>query len=833
MPMKKTMQAEIPNDVSLSAVRDAIYAALMALMPDATYPCLDVVECYPDRVVVRDAAGELWQYPYTITSGGGAAGGTVTLGTRSAVEIRYVPSQEDQAQQSRLREIVEAQLNVARAQTAGCGDIRIMQAVDKGGWEWEVLIIKPGLGGNGQYFPPETLQQCAPVFEGARVFCLDDAQHTKGDKSAKQIVGWLDQARFVAGKGVVGRLHLMPTADWLRQNLLDSHAKGKPDLYGLSVDAPGEAVMKQVRELGDKLVQWFTKILSPATVDVVWNPGTPGGFQRALNAISVSASQKEERQMLEKLLKILQAKRPDLHARIDPAAITEGQVLALLEEGVVAQAQQGASLSDADKAVLKQARVMQWNGLVREQIDGSNLPEVMQADLRARFMDEPPAEPFEKAIEKVKQGVTAERTKLDKLGEEGKIKGLGTAHEVTTEGEAERLQQAMDKLFGLKDVKGDAPAFTGLRQAYERITGDVGVSGVRSSWDEGRQRRMVQAMRAFQANLGLDADGNPKEGFVRIEQSQVASGWPLILGNTMSRRLSMDYAEVDYGESRIISNKRRANDFRTLEVVRPQLPADLPAVNPETGDYAEAATLSEEGVNYVPTQRGRIMTISRKTILNDDLGAVIRIVRNEGRAARRTHARFVWNFFMANATYDGDALAWFHATHANLGSVALTADATGVTEMVAALQRLMDMTEPGSGEKLGGAWWNNEITLAVPSSLQAKAKQINQSQGIPGAANQGDNPVYGIFGDPDKPDRIVVNPLFTDVTDWGLFRSPREVEIIEVAYLMGQETPEVFVADQQTIGQMFVADKSQFKIRHEYGGELVDYRGAQKNVVAG
>jgi hypothetical protein len=40
------------------------------------------------------------------------------------------------------------------------------------------------------------------------------------------------------------------------------------------------------------------------------------------------------------------------------------------------------------------------------------------------------------------------------------------------------------------------------------------------------------------------------------------------------------------------------------------------------------------------------------------------------------------------------------------------------------------------------------------------------------------------------------------------------------------------VANVPTVGQMFVADKLQHKIRHEYGADLVDFRGAVKAVVA-
>lgn len=796
--MPKTTQAELPNDLPIDELRARIWRALTALMPDASCPGMAIEEVYPDRVIVCDLQDTLWQYPYTVTADG------VTLGERSAVKVDYVPAQ----------------------QASAATDVRMLQAIDKAGWEWEVLILKAGLGANRQYFPADTLRQCAGVFEGARVFCLDDAQHSRsGDKSAKQIVGWIDQAAY-RDESARGRLHLLTGADWLRQNLMDSHAKGKPDLYGLSVDAPGKAVSRQLQQAGESVtVQWFTKIESPATVDVVWNPGTPGGFQRALNA--ERATTQEER-MKEQLLKILQAKRPDLYGTIDPATVTEEQLTALLNQAIVAQAtqttaQHAATLSDADRAVIKQASVTMWNGQVKDLLAESKLPEVMQASLRKRFFDVPGD------VEHVKQAITTERETFAALSQSGKVAGLGYAHETIVEGEAERIQASLDKLFGV-EAKSDAPAFRSLRQAYVKITGDVDLVGRAPVGREQYAERMTQAVQSYW-RTGIGDAGYENPGFVRIEQSQNAAAWPTILGNTLYRRLVKDYAAVDYGENRIISMRRRATDFRTLEAQRLQYAADLPTVNPEVADYPEAGQLGEEQVNYAIATRGRLMTVTRKTMINDDLGAVIRLPQREGRAAKRTFARFIWNLAMSNANYDADATAWFHANHNNLGSVALTANAAGITELMAAVARLMNQTEPNSGEQLGGAYWATKMTLAVPTALAGVAKQINQSKGIPGAANQGDNPAYGMFGAEDAPERIFVNPLFTDTNDWYLFRDPSEMDIVEAAFLNGQETPEVFLADQQNVGQMFLADKLVYKIRFEFGGEILDFRSAQKNVV--
>jgi hypothetical protein len=582
--------------------------------------------------------------------------------------------------------------------------------------------------------------------------------------------------------------------------------------------------------------------------------------QRALNA-HVPHHHKEDRMNREELIKILQAKRPDLLEGKDPAAISMEDLTALLTKALaepsgaaiqqavdaaVKQAQeaakndaakkkadetrvQNAGLSEADRAAIQQAQVVGWNGRIAPLIAESHLPHVMQASLRQRFMDALPADGADKGVAAVKQAIDDFRKVVDALSTEGRVEGLGFARGLSLESEPERLQQAMDKMFGL-DVKGDVPAFVSLRQAYVRITGDTEVSGLRGH-EPAKLDKIAQAVRLMQAKE-VDSLGYPLPGHVRISQAQPATAWPLLLGNTMYRRLRLAYAEVEYYESRIISSRRRATDYRTIEAMTPHYPADLPTIT-DGNDYTELAQLSEEGVNYKVAKRGRIITIHRETIINDDLGAVVRMVNNEGRAARRTFARFVWNLLINNATFDGDAVAVFHASHNNLGSTALTADATGVAALVARLNALMAQSEPGSGEKLGGAWWGAKPQLAVPGALQAVAKQLNQSDGIPGTANNGDNPVRGLFGNAEAPERIMVNPLFTDATDWYLFRQPTDVEQIEVAFLMGQEEPEVFVADNQQVGQMFMADKLQYKIRHEYGAEVVDYRGMDKSVVAG
>jgi DNA primase large subunit len=60
-----------------------------------------------------------------------------------------------------------------------------------------------------------------------------------------------------------------------------------------------------------------------------------------------------------------------------------------------------------------------------------------------------------------------------------------------------------------------------------------------------------------------------------------------------------------------------------------------------------------------------------------------------------------------------------------------------------------------------------------------------------------------------------------------------DVPGIEIGFLDNQQEPELFVQDNPTVGSMFTNDKVTYKIRHIYGGNVVEYRGWDKSVVAG
>ena len=249
--------------------------------------------------------------------------------------------------------------------------------------------------------------------------------------------------------------------------------------------------------------------------------------------------------------------------------------------------------------------------------------------------------------------------------------------------------------------------------------------------------------------------------------------------------------------------------------------SDLSDVDPEAADYQEIAPVGDEESSYAILQKGNLLTITRKTILNDDVSIIKRMASRLGRAARRTHAKYVWNFFAANANCS-DGTAWFTVPHGNLGAEALT-----IAAALAAYTALATMTEKDSGELIG-IGDGVQPTLVYPIGLMATAESIVNDEFYYSAndlTTKTRNPLRGkIKG------RYI--PLMSDANDWGMLLPPDAVDMIEMGYLNGRQEPEILLADSPQSEQIFVADKLRYKIRHEYGGVAVDYRSGYKAVVA-
>jgi cation transport regulator ChaB len=692
------------------------------------------------------------------------------------------------------------------------------------GSEWDVVVIASGLSKNRKFYSGPVLSEAVPLFDGIRALARSEEDHLKGtDTAAKNIVGWFTKPKFKNGK-IHARFNISEAADWLRVLMLDAWKRGKKDIIGFSIQGLG--AWHTQRQNG-KFVNVVESIAMLNSVDVVVNPSAGGKILKLAASADTDSKEVEKMKMLEKLFALIESRNPAALEGVDKATVTEERLLEILAEAI--QAKDAKALTTEDiKRILAESIQDAPDGDKDGDKDKETPPSVDEAKeilAEARGLIEtatklPGCEreltqllaeaklPFQTAsrIREQFEGQVFEREAL--LAAIKKEKGylasfaeargqsaisLGLPKMSVGKTGLDQIQLAMDQCFGvaLPDDAKDVPKLRGIQEAYIMLSGDTDFS-----WK----------FRPENVRVGT------------IGETFDSTTFSYILGNTMNRRMLKDYAEVEFHEREIISIRPGVHDFKTQEAIKEGYFGDIADVDPETADYVEIASYGDEEVTYAVSGKGNLLTITEKHIRNDDLGRVAKKVGRLGRAMRRTLARYIWAFIIDNATYAVDSKALFHADHGNLGATALS-----ITTLNAACVALSLMTEPGSAEALG--WPSQKFNLHIPVQLRAAAIQILNAENLPGGNNNDANPVHHIAD-------IKINPLFVDTNDWALTCPIGDRDIIEMAFMDGNKEPEIYLADQPTVGQMFLADKLQYKIKHQYGGNIVDYRGAYKAVVA-
>jgi len=368
--------------------------------------------------------------------------------------------------------------------------------------------------------------------------------------------------------------------------------------------------------------------------------------------------------------------------------------------------------------------------------------------------------------------------------------------------ESEKARSAMCKLFVPEFETSGIPAFQSLPEAYVHMTGDSDITG------------------------GFNPQGVSKG--LRSCADFNSSSFGYALGDALSKHLTEEYKRFPYHEEILISSKRSVIDFREISSVQLGYLGDLPSIDPEASDYQSPEQYADTEATYSLGQRGSILWITRKVIVNDDIGLAKAMTSRMARAARMTHARYCWSCFTDN-TNCPDGTAWFTEAHGNLGS-----DALDHAPLVSAISALADMTEPSpSGEKIGLVLEAFNWHLVVPIALWDTAVKTNQLASYytgNDLTTKAINAAYCLFG--VRNERIITSPFLTDANDWGVIRDKEDVPILEMSYLNGHEEPEFILAAGPTEGMAFTQDKIGYKIRHEFGGSLVGYRGGYKAVVA-
>ncbi len=699
------------------------------------------------------------------------------------------------------------------------GHISEGQHLDREGHAVSVTLIRGGISKNGYAYSEEALQAIASMVEGAHAYA-DHGDANILTRSVRDIVGFYHDARYIPpdtahtqGR-VDATLHLFEAADWLWSLIQEACNLGKPELIGLSIDILGTWQLNEASKARE-----VSTVHSLNSCDIVTRPSAGGTFHRILHSDDLIEDSLRSESLTEGRTTFVATRNTKSDERLvgrrNKDSLHSNSLLSnnnsLHSEGVPTTMSQDTThdqseviqetlASTMDTHVMQEHQTLMQDLqrersqlLLERRLLESVLPEPVRTHIRTRFR----GQIIE--AEEIEAEIQAQQEILAALTAQGLI--LGNGYEKTNIGsmisESEKVQAAFDGMFDLDiDSKfAGVRGFTSISEAYARVTGDASLMGGISGM----------------SNLGnIRVSESAPMGRISEADTTTAS-FSYLLGTSMNKRLLKDYQAWPAEWQRFVTIAP-VRDFKQQSRVRFGAFGSLPVVAEDTA-YT-AVTLTDSAATYVPQKRGNLVTVSREVIINDDLMAVKQIPTKLAVAAAYTLAEFVYGFLSSNPNiYDGSALFTTGAPHSNLGASALSTGAmqSGITAMREQANY--------AGKRIG----LRPRFLVVPPELEWQAMVVTKSAGVPGSPNNDINPMLGYL-------MPIVSPQLSSATQWFLIGDPREIDTIEVGFVGGQVNPALFIQDSPLLGLNFTQDSISYKVRHEYGGTAVDYRGLYRGI---
>lgn len=336
--------------------------------------------------------------------------------------------------------------------------------------------------------------------------------------------------------------------------------------------------------------------------------------------------------------------------------------------------------------------------------------------------------------------------------------------------------------------------------------------------DNGRQYRgmsLLEIGRDFLESRGVSTRGMERMRLA-TEILHYRSGmhgtsdFAALFANVANKRMRAGYEENAGTYTQWARRAPNAPDFKNINIVQLAGAPDLLQTN-EHGEF-KYGSFKDGGVSYALVTYGRMVSLTRQSIINDDLRAFERLVSAFGASSSRLENRLVYSQLTSNPAM-GDGAVLFHADHGNLGTGAGSALQQSALKSGRTAMRLQKGL---AGEELNLA----PSYLIVPASLEQDAYQLTSSNYVP--AKQGDVNEFRQGG------RTAVEPIVEPILDaasasaWYLASSNSQVDTVEYCYLDGAEGP---VIESQT---GFETDGITWKCRLDFAAKAVDHRGLYK-----
>ena len=321
-----------------------------------------------------------------------------------------------------------------------------------------------------------------------------------------------------------------------------------------------------------------------------------------------------------------------------------------------------------------------------------------------------------------------------------------------------------------------------------------------------RGMTLLELSREFLASAGVNVRGMSRDE-IATRALHSTSDFPEILAAVTNKTLRQAY-EAYPQTFKPFCRQVQAADFRDITRVQLGEAPQLQKVN-EAGEF-KRGTIGEARERYRVETYGRVVGITRQTIINDDLDAFTRLPAMYGTAIATLESDVVWAILTANAAM-GDGVALFHATHKNLASSGSALSTASIGEARASMAK-----QTGIDKK---TVLNIRPTyLLVPVSLELAAEQLL-------AQNLTPTKTADVVPQSIRSLAVIAEPRLDTVsqTGWFLTASPAQIDTLEYAYLEGQQGAYIETRNG------FDVDGVEIKCRLDFGAKAIDWRGLYKN----
>ena len=348
-----------------------------------------------------------------------------------------------------------------------------------------------------------------------------------------------------------------------------------------------------------------------------------------------------------------------------------------------------------------------------------------------------------------------------------------------------------------------------MRLGHEELAGKT--LGERAC-EYGRRLGAAHMLDFCRACLEEDGADVPRGRMEMVKAALSTYSLPLALGNVANKLLLSAYEESP-ATWRAFCAVRSVSDFKENTAIRPSFTGQLEQVAP--GGELKHGTMGEHATTFKADTYGKLLSIDRRDLINDDLSLFEDTARAMGKAAMRKVSDLVYETLLANAG------SFFSSGNGNLldgASSALSLDSLSLAIQAMRTQR------DAAGNDLDIV----PATLLVPPELAVQAKSVLESEFIQRAAEQPTGNSLRRAVALEVEPRLSNEAKFDGKASgkqWYLFAAPSAAPLV-TAFLNGNQRPVIeYFGIEQSVDKLAVS----WRVYLDFGAGLCDPRAAVRS----